>query len=236
MFRFMMVMMGLMICAGFLPKACNKSKTEYKKMTIIKKKYLALGDSYTIGEAVSAQENFPNQLVRLLNNAGLNVGAPQIIATTGWTTTDLTAAIEQSKPESDFDIVTLLIGVNNQYQQKPLNLYKKEFKSLLSSCISFTKADTKKVLVISIPDYGITPFAKELNPTKISKELDAYNIMAQQMAAAYNIEFVNITAISRDTNKSELLLAQDGLHPSAIQYGYWVEKILAPAKKILASE
>lgn len=197
------------------------------------KKYLALGDSYTIGESVAIEDNFPNQLVKSLNQTGMEIAAPKIIAVTGWTTTDLKEAILEEDRSTDFDFVTLLIGVNNQYQQKPIGLYSLEFKELLQNAISFARGDAKKVLVISIPDYGITPFAKDSDVSKIATELDNYNSIAKTISEEMMVSFIDITGISRSSGHKENLLAEDGLHPSAFQYSLWVKEILPFAKKIL---
>ncbi len=197
------------------------------------KKYLALGDSYTIGESIAVESNFPNQLLKSLTQTGLQVAIPNIIAVTGWTTTDLKTAIEEENPSTDYDLVTLLIGVNNQYQQTPIQLYSLEFKELLQNAISFAGGDTKKVIVISIPDYGITPFAKNGDAKKIAIELDNYNSIARVISEEMNVSFIDITTISRSIQFKEGLLAEDGLHPSAFQYSLWVKEILPFAKKIL---
>ena len=197
------------------------------------KKYLALGDSYTIGESVMTEENFPNQLLESLTQTGIEIAEPQLIAVTGWTTTDLKTAIAEENPSTDYDLVTLLIGVNNQYQQTPIQLYSLEFKELLQNAISFAGGDTKKVIVISIPDYGITPFAKNGDAKKIAIELDNYNSIARVISEEMNVSFIDINTISRSIQFKEGLLAEDGLHPSAFQYSLWVKEILPFAKKIL---
>ncbi len=197
------------------------------------KKYLALGDSYTIGESVALQSNFPNQLLESLTQTGIEIAEPQLIAVTGWTTTDLKTAIAEENPSTDYDLVTLLIGVNNQYQQKPIELYSLEFKELLKNAISFAGGNAQKVLVISIPDYGVTPFAKESGVKKIATELDSYNSIAKAISGEMNVQFIDITNISRGTQYQENLVAEDGLHPSAFQYSLWIKQILPFAKKIL---
>lgn len=197
------------------------------------KKYLALGDSYTIGESVAMETNFPNQLMGSLTQTGIEVAAPKIIAVTGWTTTDLKTAILEENPSTDYDLVTLLIGVNNQYQQKPIELYSIEFRELLENAISFAGGKTKNIIVMSIPDYGITPFAKDSDIRKIATELDSYNQIAKTISEEMNVTFIDITNISRDTHYKEDLLAEDGLHPSVFQYSLWAKEILPFAKKIL---
>lgn len=212
--------------------SCSKA-TMQDADNMPQKKYLALGDSYTIGQSVPIQSNFPNQLVKSLNQSGIAVSTPRIIATTGWTTTDLKNAITQAQPSKDYDLVTLLIGVNNQYQNKPIQLYNTEFKELLNDAVLFAKGDSKKVIVVSIPDYSVTPFAQNSDTARIAREIDNYNAIAKNITENLNIKFIDITPISRSTVDKPLLVAGDGLHPSAFQYSLWVKEILPVAKNIL---
>ena len=140
--------------------------------------YLALGDSYTIGEAVSEDQRWPVQLTEKLNEAGIKVDDPLIIAKTGWTTNELQEAIAEKNPETDYDLVSLLIGVNNQYRGYPIDQYKKEFKELLLQAVVFADGDTTKVFVVSIPNYGVTPFGMEKGEEKIRQELLVYDAIA----------------------------------------------------------
>jgi lysophospholipase L1-like esterase len=189
-------------------------------------KFLALGDSYTIGESVAEDQRWPVQLVRVLNAAGKNIGAPKIIATTGWRTDDLKAAIIRENPAKDYDMVSLLIGVNNQYQGKNVESYAPEFEELLKMAIDFTGGDKSKVFVVSIPDYGFTPFGKE-KQEKITAELNEYNRVNKSIASKYGIKYFNITDISRKGFEDPALVASDGLHPSGKQYSEWVKLIAA---------
>lgn len=185
-------------------------------------KFLALGDSYTIGESVKEEGRWPNQLHDKLNASGIKVDDPKIIARTGWRTDELFSAIEAANLTSEYDLVGLLIGVNNQYQGKSVESYKPEFEQLLKRAIELAKADKKRVFVVSIPDYGFTPFG-ESKKDKISKELDEYNKANKQIAEAYGVKYYYITDISR--SKAEGLVADDNLHPSAMQYGLWADLI-----------
>jgi lysophospholipase L1-like esterase len=160
-----------------------------------------------------------------------NTYTSKIIATTGWTTTNLISAINTENPTSNYDLVTLLIGVNNQYQSKPFSVYENEFPQLIFKAIALAKGDRSNVIVVSIPDYAFTPFGKQSsNPSKISSEIDNYNAFAQKYCVEQNIEFVSITDITRQGFINPLLVAQDGLHPSELAYSYFVERILPKAK------
>lgn len=193
--------------------------------------YLALGDSYTIGQSVCETCRFPEQLRKKLGDLNpKNNYTSKIIATTGWTTTNLLSAMNAENPASNYDLVTLLIGVNNQYQGKPFSVYENEFPQLLSKAIALAKGDRRNVIVVSIPDYAFTPFGKQSsNPSKISAEIDTYNAFAQKYCLEQSIEFVSITDITRQGFENPLLVAQDGLHPSELAYFYFVERILPKA-------
>ncbi len=195
--------------------------------------FLALGDSYTIGEAVAEGERWPVQLVNQLREAGIQVADPQIIATTGWTTDELQAAIAQEKPEGPYDLVSLLIGVNNQYRGYPIENYKKEFGQLLNQAIKFAGGNPERVVVVSIPDYGVTPFAAEKNPAKIASELENYNKVAKQIAESHQVPFFDITPASRLAKSDSSLVATDGLHPSGKMYTHWAETVFPHVVKQL---
>ena len=193
-------------------------------------KYLALGDSYTIGESVCQTCRFPIQLqdsIKKYTNTN-DTFQTQIIAQTGWTTTNLKTAIATQNPTNDFDLVTLLIGVNNQYQNKPFSVYEQEFPELVSIAIQKAKGDKNNVIVVSIPDYAYTPFGN--GNASISSQLDNYNAFAQNYCIVNNITFVNITDITRLGLQQPNLVASDGLHPSTIAYTKFVERILPSAK------
>lgn len=195
--------------------------------------YLALGDSYTIGEAVSEDLRWPVQLAKKLNGEGIKVNDPLIIAKTGWTTNELQEAIEEKEPGTDYDLVSLLIGVNNQYRGYPIDQYKKEFKELLIQAVTFADGDTTKVFVVSIPNYGVTPFGMEKGEEKIRQELLVYDAIADSISSAMNIPFINITPISEKAKEDSSYIANDQLHPSGKQYKEWVELIFPKVKMIL---
>jgi acyl-CoA thioesterase-1 len=193
--------------------------------------YLALGDSYTIGQSVCETCRFPEQLKKSLSNLNPNNTYPlRVIAQTGWTTSNLISAIDLQKPSSDYDLVTVLIGVNNQYQNKPFSVYEKEFPELVNKAIAFAKGDKANVIVVSIPDYAYTPFGQGSgNQSRISIEIDTYNAFAKKYCMDNTIEFINITDITRQGLTNTNLVAQDGLHPSELAYSLFVERILPKA-------
>ncbi|MDT0686815.1 SGNH/GDSL hydrolase family protein [Autumnicola psychrophila] len=195
--------------------------------------YLALGDSYTIGESVAVDERWPVQLVEALRERGYKFAPPKIIAKTGWTTQDLLRGIENDlNVQRDFDLVSILIGVNNQYQNKPIDEYEVELREVFRKAINHSKTREEGVFALSIPDYGATPFGQP-NAEVISEEIDEYNAVFRQVAEDYEVDFYNITPISREAERDPDLVAQDGLHPSALMYRYWVEDIVGEvAEKI----
>ena len=197
--------------------------------------YLALGDSYTIGQSVCETCRFPEQL-----KSNLKAVFPQsafslkIIATTGWTTTNLISAINTQKPESNYDLVTLLIGVNNQYQRRDFSIYEKEFPELVAKAITLAKGDKKNVIVLSIPDYAYTPFGKTtMNQETISNEINKYNSFAENYCTMNNVAFVSITDITRQGLNNPGLVTTDGLHPSELAYKMFVERMLSKVKMVL---
>ena len=187
--------------------------------------FLALGDSYTIGESVPIYENFPYQTVQLLRKSGIAVHAPEIVAKTGWTTDELMAGIDRTIFEKSYDIVTLLIGVNNQYRGKDPSTYEKEFEQLLNKAIAFAGGKKQHVFVLSIPDWGATPFAASRDRIKIGKEIDLFNAINKKSTDAAGIAYISITEGSREANSNASLVAKDGLHPSGLEYGRWAKKL-----------
>jgi lysophospholipase L1-like esterase len=197
--------------------------------------YLALGDSYTIGESVNDTGRFPAQLVSALQKNNILVNAPEIIATTGWTTDELDAAIKKKQPSllSKYDLVSLLIGVNNQYRGRDAEEYRAQFKDLLKTAIIFAGGERSKVFVVSIPDWGVTPFAEGRDRKKISEEIDLYNKINKEETLKEGITYVDITSESRTAVKDKSLIAADGLHPSEKMYKEWVELMLPDVIKKL---
>ena len=185
---------------------------------------LALGDSYTIGEAVAEHERWPAVLVQRLRHGGLPIDEPQIVAVTGWTTDELAQGMDAAALLPPYDLVTLQIGVNNQYRGRPADDYRAQFAGLLDRAIALAGGRAARVLVASIPDWGVTRFAREQgrDRARIAAELDAYNALARAETERAGARFVDITGISRQHPE---LLADDGLHPSAAQYALWVEAI-----------
>ncbi len=196
-------------------------------------RFLALGDSYTIGESVNEPERWPVQLADRLHQAGFAVDKPQIIARTGWTTAELAVGIQQAQPQGSFDLVSLLIGVNNQYRQRGSEEYREEFRDLLQQAIAFAGADAQHVLVLSIPDWGVTPFAAGRNRAEIAQQIDLFNAINWAEASAAGVRYVDITPISRQAVDDPTLIAEDGLHPSGKMYAAWVELVLPEAMIIL---
>lgn len=190
------------------------------------KTYLALGDSYTIGESVSYQDSFPYQLASGLTQIGLRTKRPEIIAETGWTSADLIAGLERNKITQKFDIVTLLIGVNNQYRQQSLESYRRELIYLLNKAINQSKKGKSSVFVLSIPDWSVTPFGLKEDTLVISRQIDQFNAVNKKESLRAGVHYIDITPISRLAAKNHKLLARDGLHPSGEMYSEWVKKLI----------
>ena len=200
------------------------------------KSFLALGDSYTIGESVMASERFPDQTAQFLMARQIKIGDPEIIATTGWTTRDLINAIDAKTPKNNYSVVTLLIGVNNQYQGKSIDEYTSEFSFLLNHAIGYAGNKKENVYVLSIPDYSVTPFARESDTVRIAKEIDEFNAVNRKISFDAGVNYIDITPISREAKYDPSLIASDGLHPSGKQYKRWaeilVQKIIAPIPNV----
>lgn len=199
--------------------------------------FLALGDSYTIGESVSEAERWPVQLAALLNTNGFKVAPPTIIATTGWTTGQLMSNLARYNNLRDrYDLVSLLIGVNNQYQGRGQEEYREQFGFLLGRAIELAGNDPGRVLVLSIPDWGVTPFANDSgrDSQQIAAEIDAFNAINQEITAAYGVAYLDITPISRQAPADPTLIASDGLHPSAKMYTAWATLAFPVACQALA--
>lgn len=201
---------------------------------------LSLGDSYTIGEGVAPEKRWPVQLAVAMRSLGLDARDPQIIARTGWTTDELRKGIEESQVETRYDWVTVLIGVNNQYRGRSTDEYRTELNELIRYAIEKAGSHPERVIVLSIPDWGVTPFAKERGkvPDKIAGEIDTYNRVKREEAERLGVHFVDITDISREAGlddsklpSEKRLLADDGLHPSGAMYQRWVERVLPIIRK-----
>jgi lysophospholipase L1-like esterase len=197
---------------------------------------LALGDSYTIGEDVAEVGRWPVQLAALLRADGIAVDPPTIVARTGWTTDELSAAMDDAELAPHYDLVTLLIGVNNQYRGRPLDGYEAQFNALLERAIELAGHRAGRVLVLSIPDWGATPFAANSarDKARVGAEIDAFNRAAATICAGQGVAFVDITPISREAGAQADMIAADGLHPSAAQYALWAKRALPVAKALLA--
>ncbi len=194
--------------------------------------YLALGDSYTIGQSVSAEDRFPSQAVRLFNGDSSRFQSPVVIAQTGWTTSDLLSKLSSTSIESKADFVTLLIGVNNQFGGRSFSTFEKEFDDLLLYSINQSKnRERKRIAVLSIPNYGLTPFARGYDTSKIRVEVEQYNAACKRLATARNIAFLDLTYISDRVAADPSLTSGDGLHPSAKQYGLWAKVVDSFARK-----
>ncbi len=194
------------------------------------KTYLALGDSYTIGQSVLESERFPNQTASLLRLQNIKINDPKIIATTGWTTKNLIDAINAASLQNNYDVVSLLIGVNNQYQGKSIDEYKTEFTLLVNRSIQYAGNKPTHVYVLSIPDYSVTPFAQSSDTARIAREIDQFNAVNKMVSSQLGVNYLDITPISREAKNDRTLIANDGLHPSGKQYKRWSD-LLAPIMK-----
>jgi len=195
--------------------------------------WLALGDSYTIGEGVPVAGRWPQQLARSLRDRNVALDDPLTIATTGWTTDELDAGIDAQAPRGPFDFVSLLVGVNNQYRGRSVDDYRAQFDALLQRAVGFAGGRTSRVLVLSIPDWGVTPYAEGRDRPRIAAELDAYNAAASDACTHRGIAFVDITDLSRLHGAEPAMLADDGLHPSARMYALWSQRAQPLAERLL---
>lgn len=198
--------------------------------------FLALGDSYTIGTRIDPEHNWPQQLQDTLTARNFIVDTTVVVAMNGWTTTDLLSEIEQRELSQPYNLVSILIGVNNQYQNKDLDIYRNEFREVIEEAIYFARGDTSRLFIVSIPNYGVTPFGQHRNPVIIKQELDIYNDIAKSIGAEYHIPFVNITPISEMAENDTTLLATDNLHPSAKMYSMWIQEMLPTVTNIIEND
>jgi lysophospholipase L1-like esterase len=202
-------------------------------------RFLALGDSYTIGESVMPAERWPAQLTARLRERGFTFDDPLLIATTGWTTGDLSRALVQTGPLDPFDLVTLLIGVNNQYRGRSEEEYHQQFRALLQRAITYAGDDATRVIVLSIPDWSVTPFAsawgaEQSSLERIAAQIDRFNAINQDEAERSGAYYIYVTSVSREASANRSLLATDGLHPSGKMYARWVDLVEPVACDILA--
>jgi len=218
------------------PTDTNKTMTDKPIDATDQLTYLALGDSYTIGEGVSESGGYPNQLIeRLTTETNGSWAAPQVIAQTGWTVDELEKGINKAGIDGKmYDLVTLSIGVNNQYRGLPISQFADEFETMLLRAISFAAVNARHVVVLSIPDWGVTPFAKEgdRDVSKIGTEIDAYNKVKAEICKEHGVAFIDITSQYRGLGSQSEMLAADGLHPSAKMYGLWTEKLFSHINSI----
>lgn len=197
-------------------------------------RYLALGDSYTIGESVAEAQRWPVQLVVALRDQGVNIADPEIIAKTGWTTDELAAAIATADPAGPYDLVSLLIGVNNQYRGRSEDEYRAQFVELLDTAVSLANNNPNRVFVVSIPDWGVTPFGQGRDFRGVSEAIDAFNAINREETTKRGIAYIDITPISLQVPDNPSLIAGDGLHPSGVMYTLWVAEMQLTVCHLLA--
>lgn len=190
---------------------------------------LSLGDSYTIGEAVSEADAWPMQLAAMLRARGIAAAVPTIIAQTGWTTAELSSAIDKANATPPYDLVTLLVGVNDQFRGHAIGDYRKNFHALLERAIGFANGRPTRVIVLSIPDWGVTPFADGRDRNQIARDIDAFNAVNREEASRAGVRYVDVTGASRRANGNEHVVATDGLHPSGRMYAEWARLSLPEA-------
>jgi lysophospholipase L1-like esterase len=224
------------LCIGSII-LCFKTDNRKQKQKISKMyTFLALGDSYTIGEQVHVPESFPYQTVKRLKERKMEVTDPVIVAKTGWTTDELDEAIREHNIDEQFSFVSLLIGVNNQYRGRDAENYKREFTLLLTEAIAFAGNKPEHVFVLSIPDWGVTPFAEGRDRRQIAKEIDMFNAINRQQTLEKKCHYIEITGSTRDNGVNKDYLAEDGLHPSAKEYAIWAEKLANEVEKTFKNQ
>jgi lysophospholipase L1-like esterase len=215
-----------MVAALFLVMS-SRTFSQLDDTSVNKVRFLALGDSYTIGEAVPRSDSWPVQLVGRLRERGVSSDDPLVVARTGWTTDELLAGIAEANPQGVFDLVSLLIGVNNQYRGRDTAEYREEFKALLRKALEFADERPEAAVVLSIPDWGVTPFAEGRDREAISASIDEFNAINRDESLRAGVHYVDVTEISRKAGEDRSLLADDGLHPSARMYELWTMAVLA---------
>lgn len=223
-----MLLIGVVMWGASLGRGERKPMNEPNTSAL---RYLALGDSYTIGESVDPRERFPNLLAEQLRARGFEMGDVGMVARTGWTTDELWNALDLREPQGTYELVTLLIGVNNQYRGRSAESYRPEFVKLLERAIRYAGNDASRVIVVSIPDWGVTPFGRDR--ANVGTEIDAFNAVNRAETLRLGARYVDITPISRAALHDAELIAKDALHPSGKMYAQWVELILPVAIEIL---
>ena len=193
-------------------------------------RFLALGDSYTVGEGVAPADRWPARLARRLRQSGVAVADPEVVAVTGWTTDELGAGIDAADPQGPFALVTLLIGVNDQYRGRPLAEYRDAYRALLGRAVGFAGGDPEHVVAVSFPDWGATPFAADRDRRRVAAEVDAFNAAARAEARARGVAWVDVTALSRTQGAD---VGADGLHPTGAAYAAWTERVEPAARAAL---
>ena len=196
-------------------------------------RFLALGDSYTIGHGVDVGERWPVQLVQRLREDDINMAEPEIIARTGWTAKELSLAIDDANPHGPYDLVTVMIGVNDQVRGRDVEEYRAEFEVLLQRAVVFAGGDPSRVIILSIPDWSVTPFAEGRDRLQISAEIELFNAVNRNESRRVGVRYVDITPISREAETNPKFLADDQLHPSGGMYAAWTDLILPEARAIL---
>jgi lysophospholipase L1-like esterase len=239
----MRLLLGRMIVLAMIPllisfsDCSKKTNTSTSSVTMntndTTKRYLALGDSYTIGQNVAENERFPAQTVALLRAQNIAIKDPHYIAVTGWTTANLMAAINSQNPQGLFDAVTLLIGVNDQYQGVDTATYRTRFNQLLNKAVELAGAKASHVFVLSIPDYSVTPFVQQADEARVRREVDLFNAINKQVTLQNNIAYVDITPSTRQAETNASLIANDGLHPSGLEYKKWAGMLAPLMKQVL---
>ena len=224
-----MIALGVMLALA----ACARPGEPRNEGGAGEMRFLALGDSYTIGEGVEAEERWPVRLAALLRERGVDAGEPQIIARTGWTTDELSAAIDEAGPQGPYALVTLLIGVNDQYRGREAEEYRAELTTLLRRAVGFAGGDARRVVVLSIPDWGVTPFAGGRDRARIAAEIDVYNAVNREEAARAGARYVDVTPQTRAAGTDPAFLVADGLHPSGRSYAEWARLALPQALEAL---
>ncbi len=230
-FLFLMILFAVIITSFTCIEGMDKKQTVSFSET--PKRYLALGDSYTIGQSVSMEERFPAQIVSSLREKGVNINDPQYTATTGWTTIDLQNAIIAENLPPAYDAITLLIGVNDQYRGLDTSGYRLRFTQLLKKSVQLAKGNPAHVFVLSVPDYSVTPFAAGYDTARIRKEIDMFNAINKQISLQYNISYTDITPLTKEAKNNASLIANDGLHPSGKEYAMWAALLAPKIKQIL---